>query len=367
MRIGAVAEIKPDERRVAIVPGLVRTLNAAGHEVLVERGVGCGAGLPDEAYLEAGAEIASVGEVWDRSDLLLKVKEPLPEEFRYLRPELTLFTYLHLAPNRPLTEALVRSGVTAIAYETVEDAAGRLPLLAPMSDIAGRLAAQAGAFYLQQPLGGPGVLIGGTPGVRPARVLVLGGGVVGTSAARVAIGMGGEVVVLERSVERLRELEERFGPTARVLMSDPASVEEHLVQADLVIGAVLISGSLAPTLVDREMLSLLRPNAVLVDVAIDQGGCFETSRPTTHSDPVFAVDGVLHYCVANMPGAVPWTSTRALTNATAPYVLRLAEDVDGALAADRGLAAGLNVRAGEIVSEPVASAMATTQRETARL
>ena len=360
MRVGVVKEIKPAERRVALTPAGARELTAAGHEVLVERDAGSGSRFPDADYESAGARtVETPEEVWAESELLLKVKEPIEPEYGLMHEGLTLFTYLHLAPDRPLTEALVSSGATGIAYETVETPDRRLPLLAPMSEIAGRLAAQAGAYFLQGPLGGPGLLVGGVPGVQPARVVVIGGGVVGTQAARIALGMEAEVTILERSVERLRELDEYFGARARILMSDAIILEDELRWADVVIGAVLVPGALAPQLVTREMLGWMRPRSVIVDVAIDQGGCFETAHPTTHGDPVYDVDGILHYCVANMPGAVPVTATRALTNATMPYVRRLAErGVDAALEADPALAKGLNVRGGEIVYEPVARAYA---------
>ena len=363
MQIGVVKEIKPAERRVALTPAGAHELVAAGHQVRVERGAGIGARFDDAAYQLAGAQIiAQAAEVWSTSELLLKVKEPIEPEYSLLHDQLTLFTYLHLAPNRPLTEALLKAGTSAIAYETVEDARGRLPLLAPMSEVAGRLAAQAGAYFLQAPLGGPGTLIGGVPGVAPANVLVIGGGVVGTHAARVAAGMGAEVTILERSIDRLVELEQLFDGRARCLMSDAHTLERGLREADLVIGAVLIPGALAPKLVTREMLGLLRPQSVLVDVAIDQGGCFATSHPTTHTDPTYVIDGIVHYCVANMPGAVPTTSTRALTNATLPYVRKLVDlGAEAALKADPGLALGLNVAAGEIVYEPVAQAFNTEQ------
>jgi alanine dehydrogenase len=359
MQIGVVKEIKPAERRVALTPAGAHELVSAGHQVLIERGAGNGAGFDDAAYQLAGAQIvAQAAEVWSESRLLLKVKEPIEPEYSLLHDQLTLFTYLHLAPNRPLTEALLSAGTTAIAYETVEDARGHLPLLAPMSEVAGRLAAQAGAYFLQAPFGGPGVLIGGVPGVAPAKVLVIGGGVVGTHAARVAVGMGAEVTILERSIDRLIELEQLFDGRARCLMSDAHTLELGLREADLVIGAVLIPGALAPKLVTREMLALLRPHSVLVDVAIDQGGCFATSHPTTHTDPTYVIDGIVHYCVANMPGAVPATSTRALTNATLPYVRKLADlGAEQALSADPGLALGLNVAGGEIVYAPVAEAI----------
>jgi alanine dehydrogenase len=359
MRIGVVKEIKQAERRVALTPAGARELVALGHDVLVESGAGIGSGFPDDAFATVGARFfTDASEVWRESELLLKVKEPIEPEYPLMHPELTLFTYLHLAPNRPLTEALLTSGGTAIAYETVE-VDGRLPLLAPMSEIAGRLAAQAGAYFLQGPLGGPGVLIGGVTGVAPARIVVIGGGVVGTQAARIALGTEGEVTILERSLDRLHELDEYFGARARILMSDAIILEEALREADVVIGAVLVPGALAPRLVTRDMLGLMKPRSVIVDVAIDQGGCFETSHPTTHADPVFEVDGILHYCVANMPGAVPVTATRALTNATLPYVRRLAErGADAALAGDPGFARGLNIKDGEIVYEPVATAYA---------
>jgi alanine dehydrogenase len=360
MQIGVVKEIKQAERRVALTPAGTRELVALGHDVLVESGAGIGSRFPDDAYAVSGARLFSdAAEVWRESELLLKVKEPIEPEYPLLHSDLNLFTYLHLAPNRPLTEALVSSGATGLAYETVETADGRLPLLSPMSEIAGRLAAHAGAYFLQDPLGGPGLLIGGVTGVAPARILVIGGGVVGMGAARIALGAEGEVTILERSLDRLHELDEYFGARARILMSDAIVLEDELREADVVIGAVLVPGALAPRLVTREMLGLMKPRSVIVDVAIDQGGCFETSHPTTHAEPVFEVDGILHYCVANMPGAVPVTATRALTNATLPYVRRLAEQGAGAaLADDPGFARGLNVKDGKIVYEPVASAYA---------
>ena len=360
MKIGVVKEIKAEERRVALTPAGTHELVTLGHDVLVEANAGVGSGFGDAAYSSAGARIlAGAEQVWADSELLLKVKEPIEVEYPLLHPNLSLFTYLHLAPNRPLTEALLASKTTGIAYETVEKGRGHLPLLAPMSEIAGRLAAQAGAYFLQGPLGGPGLLIGGVTGVAPARVVVIGGGIVGTQAARIALGLEAEVTILERSLERLHELDQYFGSRARILMSDAIVLAEALREADVVIGAVLVPGALAPRLVTREMLSWMKPRSVIVDVAIDQGGCFETSHPTTHSDPVFEVDGVLHYCVANMPGAVPVTSTRALTNATLPYVRRLAErGIDAALAEDPGFGQGLNVKNGEITYPPVATAYA---------
>jgi alanine dehydrogenase len=355
VRIGVVKEIKPAELRVALTPAGAHALVADGHRVLVEAGAGAASGFEDADYSRCGARIVSeADEVWGSSDLLMKVKEPIEPEYRHLRDDLTLFAYLHLAADPSLIDALVQAGTTAIAYETVEDADGRLPLLAPMSDIAGRLAAQAGAYFLQAPLGGQGMLIGGTPGVPAARVLVLGGGVVGTAAARVAAGMGATVTIVERAQPRILALEAWFETRARVLMSDPMTIEDELRRSDLVIGAVLVPGARAPHLISREALGLMPRRSVLVDVAIDQGGCAATSRVTTHRDPVYEVDGVLHYCVGNMPGAVPWTATRALTNVTLPYARRLAAGVDGALAADPGLARGLNVRGGEITYGPVA-------------
>jgi alanine dehydrogenase len=360
VRVGLVTEIKPGERRCALTPSGARELSSDGHDVLVQAGAGDGSGFSDPEYADAGARLCrDARSVWQAADLLLKVKEPIAVEYGHLRAEQVLFTYLHLAADRPLTEALVASGTTAVAYETVEDADGRLPLLAPMSEIAGRLAAQAGATFLQAPLGGRGLLIGGVPGVPPARVTVLGGGVVGTHAARVACGMGAEVTILDSSLGRLRQLDELFDRRVRLVMSGAGPVEEELMRSDVVVGAVLVPGATAPRLITRAMLRLLPSRAVLVDVAIDQGGCFETSRPTTHAEPTYEVDGIVHYCVANMPGAVPRTATLALTNATLPYVRGLAElGVDGLIAHDRGVAAGVNVRDGEIVSAPVAEAFA---------
>lgn len=357
MRVGVVAEIKPGERRVALTPAGAHELCLDGHEVLVQAGAGVGAGFEDPGYVEAGASIiASATEVWDSAELLLKVKEPIASEYEHLRDDQMLFTYLHLAAEPELTEALLSAGTTAIAYETVEDAHGGLPLLAPMSEIAGRLAALVGAFYLQAPLQGSGILIGGAPGVAPARVLVVGGGEVGTNAARVAIGMGAEVTLLERSIPRIHQLEQYFAGRARVLMSDTLTLKQELTIADVVIGAVLLHGARAPRLVRREDLATIKRGSVIVDVAIDQGGSVETARPTTHADPTYVIDGVVHYCVANMPGAVPVTSTRALTNATLPYARRLAAGAREALAADPGLAAGLNVDVGEILHRAVARA-----------
>ena len=337
MRIGVAKEIKPQEYRVALTPAGARELVQGGHEVLVEAGAGLGSAFPDEAYERAGATIASVDDVWAQAELLLKVKEPIAPEYPRLRPGLTLFTYLHIAADEPLTRALVESGVTAIAYETVETDRGALPLLAPMSEIAGRLAPQAGADHLEKPKGGRGILLGGVAGVAPARVLVIGGGIVGYNAAVIALGMGAQVTILERSVERMRHLEQILSGRVQLLMSSSLQIEESIKDADLTIGAVLIPGALAPKLITREMLGTMKESSVFVDVAIDQGGCAETSKPTTHDDPVYVVDGVIHYCVANMPGAVPITSTRALTNVTLPYVEALADHgVLGAIRRDPG-------------------------------
>jgi len=356
MRIGLIKETKSAERRVGLTDACVATLVGEGHEVLVETGAGIGAGIGDAAYEQAGAKL--VDTTWG-ADLAVKVKEPIASEYQYLGEDTALFTYLHLAADRPLTEALLDAKVTGIAYETVEDERGGLPLLTPMSEIAGRLAAHAAGQYLMHPYGGPGLLLSGSPGVAPAKVVVLGGGVVGTHAASLAVGMRADVTVLDVSPRRVRELEDHFGNNARVLQSDPATLLAQIAEADVVIGAVLVPGAAAPKLVSRADLAKLRPTALLIDVAIDQGGCFETSRPTAYDAPTYEVDGIVHYCVANMPGAVPQTSTRALTNATLPYVRRLANrGVETALTEDPGFARGLNTRAGALTHGAVVAAFA---------
>jgi alanine dehydrogenase len=359
MKVGVPTEIKTDEYRVALTPAGVRELTQRGHEVYIQAAAGEGSAIKDADYTAQGAEIVPDAQaVFDAAELILGVKEPQAEEVEKLRPEHTLFTYLHLAPAPELTKSLCDSGATCIAYETVEDARGRLPLLAPMSEVAGKIATQAGAFFLEKPLGGRGILLGGVPGVAAATVLVIGGGAVGLNAAFIAIGMEAEVYVFDRSIDRLREIDIAMNGRANTVYSSSLAIEEMLPRADLVIGAVLVHGAKAPYVVRREQLRLMKRNAVLVDVAIDQGGCFETSHPTTHRDPVFEVDGITHYCVANMPGAVPITSTYALTNATLPYVLALADHgVAEAARRDPGLRLGINVAAGAVTHPAVAEAV----------
>jgi alanine dehydrogenase len=357
VKIGVAKEIKTDEYRVALTPAGARELVQHGHEVTIESGAGDGSSFTDSAYEGAGARIANVEDVWAESDLLLKVKEPIAPEYGRLREGLVLFTYLHIAADEPLTRALVDSGITAVAYETVETDSGGLPLLAPMSEIAGRLAAQAGAYFLEKPLGGRGLLLGGVPGVAPGRVLVIGGGMVGYNSAVIALGLGANVTILERSLDRMRHLEEVLSGRVSLVMSSSLQIEESVRDADVVIGAVLIPGAVAPKLITREMVRGMKEGAVLADVAIDQGGCAETSRPTTHSEPVYTVEGVTHYCVANMPGAVPITSTKALTNATLPYVEAIADHgLAEAVARDAALARGVNVLDGKVTYEAVADA-----------
>jgi alanine dehydrogenase len=356
MRVGVPTEIKPDEYRVALTPAGVRELTKLGHEVLIESGAGAGSAIADRDFQAQGARIVGDADaVFGEAELILKVKEPLAEEVERLRSDHVLFTYLHLAPAPELTRSLCDSGATCIAYETVEDEGGRLPLLAPMSEVAGKIATQAGAFMLEKPLGGRGVLLGGVPGVPAATVMIIGGGVVGTNAAFIAIGMEAEVFVLDKSIDTLRRLDVALQGRASTVYSSTVAIEELLPRADLVIGAVLVRGARAPHVIERHELRLMKERAVLLDVSIDQGGCFETSRPTTHSDPTYEVDGVTHYCVTNMPGAVPITSTYALTNATLPYVEVLAEHgVGGAIADDPGLAIGVNVAGGQVTHPAVA-------------
>ena len=358
MKIGVPTEIKSDEYRVAVTPAGVRELSEHGHEVLVQAGAGEGSAIADADYIGQGAEIApDAATVYGEAEMILHVKELQAEEIEMLSPGQLLFTYLHLAPDPEQTRGLCASGATAIAYETVEDGRGRLPLLAPMSEVAGKIATQAGAFMLEKPLGGRGILLGGVPGVAAANVLVIGGGVVGMNAAFIAIGMEATVYVYDRSIDRLRELDIAFGGRADTCYASTLDIEKRLPDVDLVIGAVLVHGAKAPYVIRREQLKLMKKGAVIVDVSIDQGGCFETSRPTTHSDPTYEVDGVTHYCVANMPGAVPITSTYALTNATLPYILHVADaGIERAAKENLGLAAGVNVADGKVTYQPVAEA-----------
>jgi alanine dehydrogenase len=365
MNIGVPKEIKIQEYRVGLVPSGVRELVDAGHQVLMQSGAGAGIGFEDSHYQAAGARVvARAEEVFATSDLIVKVKEPQLAECGRLRSGQVLFTYLHLAADRDQTEALIASKATAIAYETVTASDGSLPLLTPMSEVAGRMSIQVGANCLQKAHGGLGVLLGGVPGVAPAKVVILGGGVSGTHAAEMAVGLRADVTVMDRSVKRLRELSAIFGNQLKTVYSTAHAIEELVRDADLVVGAVLIAGAAAPKLVTRAMVKTMKPGTVLVDIAIDQGGCFETSRPTTHAEPTFVLDGVIHYCVTNMPGAVPRTSTFALTNATLPYVKSLADlGWRQALAKDGGLAHGLNVHDGRLTHEAVARALSLEWRE----
>ncbi len=355
MLIGLPKEIKVKENRVALTPGGVATLTRRGHEVLVEAGAGVGSGFADAEYAGAGARLVSAPEAWG-AQLVVKVKEPISAEYGYLRPDLLLFTYLHLAADRPLTDALMESGTTAVAYETVQLDDGSLPLLTPMSEVAGRLAVQAGAYYLQKPSGGRGVLLGGVPGVQPGHVLIIGGGVVGTNAAKMAMGLGARVTVLDVSQKRLAYLDDVFFGRLTTMMSSEANIRALLPEMDLVIGGVLIPGARAPHLVTRDMLGGMQTGSVIVDVAVDQGGCVETIHATTYDDPVYQVDGVLHYGVANMPGAVPRTSTLALTNATFPYLTQLADQGIHALDGNPALKKGLNTMHGQLTYAGVADA-----------
>ena len=358
MRVAVPSEIKNNEFRVAITPAGVHDLVANGHEVLVQSGAGLGSSIPDDAYVDAGAAISSdAASTWAEADLLLKVKEPVKGEYGYFRDDLLLFTYLHLAAERSLTDELLTSGVTAIAYETVQLPSRALPLLAPMSEVAGRLAPIVGANAMLKPNGGPGLLVPGVPGTHPATIVVLGGGVAGTNALSVAVGLGAEVTVLDTNLQRLRELDALYAGRVKTIASNSFEIDRACVSADMVIGSVLVPGAKAPKLVSNELVSRMKPGSVLVDIAVDQGGCFADSHATTHAHPTFTVHGSLFYCVANMPGAVPNTSTYALTNATLPYVRAIANNGwVGALRADPSLALGLNTHAREIISEPVAAA-----------
>ena len=355
MDIGVPRELKDQEFRVGLSPASVRSLSLQGHQVWIEQGAGIGSGFTDQDYLQAGAKVvATAAEAWQQP-LVIKVKEPLPQEYGYLRSDLLLFTYLHLAADRPLTERLISSGTTAIAYETVTRN-GSLPLLMPMSRIAGRLSVQFGARFLERQQGGRGVLLGGVPGVRAGTVLILGGGIVGTEAAKMAIGLGAKVQIVDINVERLAELETLFGSRVELLYSSPAAIEALVPQADLLIGAVLVPGRRAPVLVSRELISQMRSGSVVVDVAVDQGGCIETMHPTSHSQPTYVEAGVVHYGVPNMPGAVPWTATQALNNSTLPYVQAIAAHGLASLDQDLGLAEGLNVAQGQITHPAIAAA-----------
>jgi alanine dehydrogenase len=358
MVIGVPKEIKPDEYRVAVTPAGVEQLRRSGHRVLVERGAGVGSGLMDEDYQSYGAEIVnSAEEVFGDANLICKVKEPLLEEIKMLGERHVVFTYMHFAADRALTEGVRDSGCVAIAYETIEDSEGRLPLLAPMSEVAGRMSVQEGAKYLEKPMMGRGILLGGIPGVEPATVLVLGGGIVGSNAAKLAAGLGAYVTIMDIDLYRLRYLDDVMPPNVKTVYSTPEAIRRQLSEADLVIGAVLIPGARCPMLVPRDYLSLMQTGSVIVDVGVDQGGCCETTRPTTHRDPTYVVDGIVHYGVANMPGAVGRTSTFGLTNATLPYLLKLAEmGWEKACAGDPGLALGVNMVHGKITNAPVAQA-----------
>lgn len=356
MIIGVPKEVKDHEARVGLVPSHVRSIVEAGHRVVVQTNAGVGSSLPDQEYIDAGAEIVpTAADAWGRADLVVKVKEPQPSEYAYLRPGLLLFTYLHLAPLPELTEALVNARVNAVAYETIREADNSLPLLTPMSEVAGRMAVQVGAQYLEAPNGGRGILLGGVPGVSPANVVILGGGVVGHNAAKMAVGLGAHVTIIDRNLDRLRQLDDIYSSQVVTLASNLYTIRESLRLADLVIGAVLIPGASAPKLVRRDMLPLMKKGTVLVDVAIDQGGCFETAHATTHTDPIYFVDGVLHYCVSNMPAAVPHTSTFALNNATFPYLMALVtKGLEAACAQSAAIREGVNTYQGHITYPAVA-------------
>ena len=358
MQIGVPKEVKNHEYRVGLTPDSVQELVSAGHQVLVEQNAGSAIDFSDEHFRRAGAEIApTAAEVFDRADMIVKIKEPQPDECQMLKAGQLLFTYLHLAADPDQTSLLLKSGAIAMAYETVTDDRGHLPLLASMSEVAGRMAVQAGAHHLEKAQGGRGVLLGGVPGVAPARVLILGGGVVGSNAAGVALGIGADVTIMDRSVDRLRELDRMFPASIRCVYATAAAIENYLPEADLVIGAVLLPGASAPQLVTREMVGRMKPGAVVVDVAIDQGGCFATSRPTSHQDPTYVVDGVIHYCVANMPGGVARTATQALNNVTLPFVLQLADNPVRALLTNANLRNGLNIHCGRVTHKAVADSL----------
>lgn len=365
MIIGVPTEVKDHETRVGCVPSMVKTLTEHGHEVLVQSGAGAGSSIADSEYREAGATIVAAAEaVWTAADLIAKVKEPQPSEVAFFRPDLVLFTYLHLAPLPDLTDELVKARVTSIAYETIREADGSLPLLTPMSEVAGRMAVQVGAQYLEKPNGGRGILLGGVPGVAPANVLVVGGGIVGHNAIKMACGLGANVTVIDRNINRLRELDDIYSGAILTLASNTYTLRESVRTADLVIGAVLIPGASAPKLIRRDMIATMREGAVVVDVAIDQGGCFETSHPTTHTDPVYYVDNVLHYCVSNMPAAVPHTSTFALTNATAPYLFAIAnKGLKQACLKSAAIREGVNTYQGQLTHSGVAQSQGKPCRE----
>jgi alanine dehydrogenase len=364
MIVGVPKEIKDQERRVGLVPSGVTSLREAGHQVLVETNAGAGSSIPDKDYESAGAQILPAAEVWTKADLVVKVKEPQASEYQYFRPGLILFTYLHLAPLPELTKELVETKVNSVAYETIREADGSLPLLTPMSEVAGRMAVQVGAQYLEAPNGGRGILLGGVPGVAPANVLILGGGVVGHNSAKMAIGLGAHVTIIDRNLDRLRELDDIYSSQIVTLASNSFTIRETLHSADLVVGAVLIPGASAPKLVRRDMLRGMKKGAVMVDVAIDQGGCFETSHATTHTEPIYFVDDVLHYCVSNMPAAVPHTSTFALTNATYPYLAELcARGLEGACEHNPAIREGVNTYGGYIIYPGVAESQGLGWKE----
>ncbi len=369
MIIGVPKEVKDQEARVGLLPSGAKALVEAGHQVLVETKAGAGSSLPDSEYHEAGATIAATStEVWSKADFVIKVKEPQQAEYGFLRPGLTLFTYLHLAPLPELTDRLLAAKVNSVAYETIREKDNSLPLLTPMSEVAGRMAVQVGAQYLEAPMGGRGILLGGVPGVAPANVVILGGGVVGHNAAKMAVGLGAHVTVIDRSLERLRDLDDIYSSQIVTLASNTYTIRESLRLADLVVGAVLIPGAAAPKLVRREMIGIMKKGSVMVDVAIDQGGCFETSHATTHTDPIYFVDGVLHYCVSNMPAAVPHTSTFALNNATFPYLMELVHHgLEAACKKNAAIMEGVNTYKGHIVYPAVAEAQGKQWREMSAL